>query len=202
VTGNVGRPATNHRDTRNEILAAARALFADLGFERTTMRTVATRAGVDVALIYYHFDSKGDLLAAALTVPESAIPVLQPIPAGTPHPGKAIAQAALKMWENDLAVRSQALAMFRTALSHEHAAQLLQNLHSTTVLAVVAEVVADDDRELRATLIGAQLTGLLVNRYLFKVNALATADLADLIDAAAPAIDHYLTGDLRGEHPS
>jgi Tetracyclin repressor-like, C-terminal domain len=100
------------------------------------------------------------------------------------------------MWERDPALRAQALAMIRTALSHEHAAQRLQAVHSTAVLTLVADVVADDGRELRAALIGAHLSGLLQARYLFKVRALAATDAAALIDAAAPVIEHYLTSDL------
>ena len=178
--------------------AAARALFAERGFERTTMRAVAARAGVDVALIYHHFGSKAALLAAALTVPASAQPRLRPVPAGTPEPGRAVAAAVLGAWEHDPAVREQALAMLRTALSHPHAAQRLQELHRTTVLALVAEVVADDARDLRAALIGAQLSGLLLTRYLVPVAAVAAADPGVLIAAVAPAIDQYLTGDLPG----
>ena len=86
--------------------------------------------------------------------------------------------------------------MIRTALSHEHGAQLLKNLHSTAVLTLVDEIVADDRRELRAALIGAHLSGLLLARYLLEVHPLATADTAVLIDVAAPVIEHYLTGKL------
>lgn len=160
------------------------------------MRAVADRADVDVALIYHHFTNKDDLLAAALTVPESARPHLVAIPANTNNPGRAIASTVLGMWEHDPALRAQALAMIRTALSHEHAAQLLQNLHSATVLTLVDEIVADDQRELRAALIGAHLSGLLLARHLFKVHTLAAADPDHLVDAAAPVIEHYLTGDL------
>ena len=196
ATRRAGRPPAGGRDTRAAILQAARALFADLGFERTTMRAVADRADVDAALIYHHFDGKDDLLAAALTVPESARPNLVPIAAGTEQPGRTIATIVLGMWEHDPALRAQALTMIRTALSHEHAAQLLQNLHTTTLVALVSEIVADDQQELRAALIGAHLNGLLQGRHLFKVRALASADLNHLVDAAAPVIDHYLTGDL------
>jgi hypothetical protein len=56
--------------------------------------------------------------------------------------------------------------------------------------------VADDQRELRAALIGAHLSGLLLARYLFKVQTLAAADPNHLVDAAAPVIEHYLTGQL------
>ena len=165
------------------------------------MRAVADQADVDVALIYHHFESKDDLLDAALAVPESAKPNLVAIPADTHNPGKAIASTVLGMWEHDPELRSRALAMIRTALSHEHAAQLLQNLHSTTVLTLVDEIVVNDQRELRAALIGAHLSGLLLARHLFKVHALAAADPDHLVDAAAPVIEHYLTGDL-AEPPS
>ena len=196
VTRRAGRPRPGGRDTRADILDAARALFADVGFERTTMRAVAAHADVDVALIYHHFGSKDDLLAAALTVPERARPNLVPVPAGTRDPGRVVASAIIGMWEHDPVLRGQALAMIRTALSHEHAAQRLQAVHSTAVLTMVAEIVADDQRELRAALIGAHLSGLLLARYLFKVDTLSATDPAVLINAAAPVIEHYLTGEL------
>jgi AcrR family transcriptional regulator len=175
---------------------AARALFASLGFERTTMRAVATRAGVDVALIYHHFGSKTALLEATLAVPASAQSSLRAIPAGTAEPGRAIVAAVLNLWENDQSLREQALAMIRTALSYEAAARQLQELHSAAVLALVSEVAAEDHRELRAALIGAQLSGLLLMRYLFKVRGLAAVDPVALISATAPAVELYLTGDL------
>jgi AcrR family transcriptional regulator len=162
------------------------------------MRAVAARAGVDVALIYHHFGSKAGLLEATLVVPASAQTGLRAIPAGSPDPGNAIVAAVLGLWDNDQSLREQALAMIRTALSHEEAARRLQDLHSTAVLALVSEVAAEDHRELRAALIGAQLSGLLLMRYLFKVNALAAVDATVLISAVAPTIERYLTGDLTG----
>jgi hypothetical protein len=134
-------------------------------------------------------------------VPDRAQPSLVAIPAGTPDPGRAVASSIIGMWEHDPALRDQALAMTRTALSHEHAAQRLQAVHSTAVLTLVAEIVADDQREFRAALIGAHLSGLLMARYVLKVDALAAATAPALIDAAAPVIEHYLIGDL-AEPPS
>ena len=37
--------------TRGQVLNAARGMFAELGYERTTLRGVAARAGVNQALI-------------------------------------------------------------------------------------------------------------------------------------------------------
>ncbi|WP_018332618.1 TetR/AcrR family transcriptional regulator [Actinomycetospora chiangmaiensis] len=45
-----------------EILAAARRLFAERGFDATTTREIAAAAGVSDALIYRHFANKEDLL--------------------------------------------------------------------------------------------------------------------------------------------
>lgn len=55
-----------HRDsTRRVVLDAAYALFEETGYERTTMRAVAGRAGVALGTIFVHFADKEALLAAA-----------------------------------------------------------------------------------------------------------------------------------------
>jgi AcrR family transcriptional regulator len=48
----------NNSPTQERILAAAEALFADAGYEGTSIRQIALQAGVPVALISYHFGSK------------------------------------------------------------------------------------------------------------------------------------------------
>lgn len=48
--------------TSDKILSAARELFEEKGFDLTSVREIAARAGVNVALINYHFGSKENLL--------------------------------------------------------------------------------------------------------------------------------------------
>jgi AcrR family transcriptional regulator len=50
--------------TRKQILDAALRLFSERGFARTTVRDIAREAGITDAAIYYHFESKRDLLEA------------------------------------------------------------------------------------------------------------------------------------------
>jgi AcrR family transcriptional regulator len=50
-------------DTRAEIRAVARELFAANGFEQTSLRQIAERLDITKAALYYHFPSKEDLLA-------------------------------------------------------------------------------------------------------------------------------------------
>ena len=49
-----------------EIVAAAAALFIDVGYEHTSLTSVASAAGVTTNTIYWYFDSKEALLVAVL----------------------------------------------------------------------------------------------------------------------------------------
>ncbi|MEO0575654.1 MAG: TetR/AcrR family transcriptional regulator [Pseudomonadota bacterium] len=60
-------PATaKSQETKQRILDAAEALFARDGFASVTVRQIMKQAGADVALAYYHFESKRDLFDAVL----------------------------------------------------------------------------------------------------------------------------------------
>lgn len=64
MSRNALRPAATRKaeETRRRILEAALALFAERGFEATTMRDVASRAGVATGAAYYYFGSKDELV--------------------------------------------------------------------------------------------------------------------------------------------
>src|SRR5262245_52922751 len=59
--------ADQRRETEARILAAARARFAESGYERTTIRSVAAAAGVDPGLVMHYFGSKAGLFSRAAT---------------------------------------------------------------------------------------------------------------------------------------
>jgi len=52
--------------TRASILSSAEQLFSKRGYYGVAVRDVAREAGVDSALVHYHFGSKDDLFSAAL----------------------------------------------------------------------------------------------------------------------------------------
>ncbi|MBI9090698.1 MAG: TetR/AcrR family transcriptional regulator [Desulfobacterium sp.] len=60
------RKAFQRLETRALILESAKALFADKGFERTTVRAIAASSEVGLGTIFKHFEDKNALLAAAL----------------------------------------------------------------------------------------------------------------------------------------
>lgn len=65
-TRRVGRPPARleGRTVPQRLLEVARQLFAEQGFERTSVQDVVSAAGVTKGAMYHYFDSKDDLLAA------------------------------------------------------------------------------------------------------------------------------------------
>lgn len=57
-------PPRKLTDTRDRILNAAEALFAEHGFERASMRLLTAEANVNLAAVNYHFGSKEGLIRA------------------------------------------------------------------------------------------------------------------------------------------
>ena len=193
-----GRRPAGGSDTREAILTSAGELFARVGFERTTMREIASRAGVDPALIHHYFVNKDGLLAAALALPVDPARLLAGLENDPDHAGQAIVGRVLGMWEADPETRRRLLALMRVGLSHEHAAGVLRDLLGRTILTVVARVVAEDERPLRAALVGTQMGGLLLGRYLLGIPAVRDATPEQLVVAIGPVVQHYLTGPIAG----
>ncbi|GAA0635211.1 TetR family transcriptional regulator [Kutzneria viridogrisea] len=59
-------------DTRDRLIAGALETVRELGVTGVSARTVATRAGVNQALVFYHFDSVDNLLAQACLAESTA----------------------------------------------------------------------------------------------------------------------------------
>jgi AcrR family transcriptional regulator len=57
----------NDKDTKERLLDAAERLFADHGFNATSLRRITTMAGANLAAVNYHFGSKEALIVAVLS---------------------------------------------------------------------------------------------------------------------------------------
>jgi AcrR family transcriptional regulator len=57
-------PAAQSGDTKQRILDVALDLFTEQGYDGTSLRQIAERLGITKAAIYYHFESKEDILMA------------------------------------------------------------------------------------------------------------------------------------------
>ena len=78
----------NQTNTRTRLLEAAMALFAERGFEQTTVAAISTQAEANVAAVNYHFGDKQSLyceaLRAAYDQANQTYPVAMPADADMP----------------------------------------------------------------------------------------------------------------------
>jgi AcrR family transcriptional regulator len=185
-------------ETRAEILQAARQSFAARGFSGTTVRYVASQAGVDPALVHHYFGSKDDLFLAALELPVDPREVLPGVLAGGLHGlAERLLGTVLSLWD-DPAVQLSLVAMLRDGLSPGASSKLLQEGLLRIVLAPIAERLPAAERERRVQLFATQMIGLLVGRYVLALEPLASIPREELVAWVAPNLQRYLTGPLPG----
>ncbi len=186
-----GEPATQGR-----IAAAARELFAERGFDATSVRAVAAHAGVDPSLVLHYYRSKRALFAAVMQLPVDQWAVAADlIDADESTLGERIVRFALGLWE-DPALRPALLGIVRSAVTDPKAAAMLRDLFSRQGPVVVIRSFGRPDPELRAELVAAQIVGLAMARYVLGVEPLASADRDTLVEIVAPTIQRYVSGDL------
>ena len=187
-------------DTRAEVLAAARASFAEKGFRGTTIRAVAAAAGVDPALVHHYFGSKDDLFLAALEMPVDPRELLAPVMAQGPEgAGERLLRTFLSVWD-DPDIQVQLLAVVRSVLTEDGGRLLKDGFIPVVVGPVLAQLVKDRP-EVRIPLVASQVVGLIVTRYLLALPPMAEMPAEDVVARIGPVLQHYLTGDL-GTAPS
>lgn len=182
--------------TRADILEAARKLFAERGYSGATIRAIAQEAGVDGALIHHFFASKEGVFAAAIEDTFAPGEILPPVlEAGAEGMGERLVRTFLNKWEEPK-TDQQLLAVLRSAVSNEDAAQLLRNFLTQELLGRITKFLDDENSELRATLIGAQLVGVAFLRYVLAYGPIAHLPTEALVKMLSPTIQRYLTEPL------
>ena len=185
------RPGTT--TTRDAILTAARELFASRGYEGTTIRGIATDAGVDPALVHHFFGSKDDLFLAVLEVPETVMAGIPPLITGDPeNAGEHLTRFYLRLYESP-DTRAAMLTAIRSAVAQEQAARVLREVITARLFAAVREVLPDR-AELRMSLAMSHLTGLAIGRYVLGVPPVSELPIDDIVTWVGPTIQRYLTG--------
>lgn len=188
-------PRADVPDTRRAILEAARRRFAVHGYDGTKLRDVAADADVDVALVSYFFGSKDGLFAAAMELPGNPAELVAQVLEGPVDAlGERLLRALLTVWD-DGRLGSPMIALVRSAAGNEQAAELLRGYIESELLGRLASALDLPQPELRAALTGSQLVGMIMARYVVRVEPVASADLEVLVAAVGPTLQRYLTGD-------
>ena len=180
-------------DTRGVIVTSARRLFADTGYEKTSIRDIAAAARVDPALIRHYFGNKAELFRATMGWPFEPAQIGARITDGDrDEMGARLTQVFFEMWEQPDS-RAPLLAILRGAATHEQSATLVRQFIHGQLYPRLAEPLAQSDGDLRIDLAMAQLLGVALLRYILKVEPIASASAEDLIARVTPVIHAQLS---------
>ena len=188
------------RDDRGVTLArieqAARASFAQNGWAGTTLRGIAREVGVDPALLHYYFSSKEELLGAVTTPPPEWIASIERTTSAPLRTrGEAIVRNVIWTWSQPQ-IREILSSILQTAAHEPRTLEKLRAFVAATLLPAIMDRLDDEERLLRASLIGSQVVGLAMMRYVWQIEPLASLPEDELVRLVAPTIQRYLTGRL------
>ena len=185
------------------ILDAAREAFAARGFDAVTIRAVAATAQVDPAMISHHFGSKAALFRAVLDVRLDPAAEITTLLHGPPDDlAVRLLTRLLQLWDSPEG--AGAIAAVRTALQRDDTAGLVRELALSQILTPLMAALPGDagERIWRANLTASQMVGLVVARYVLRLEPLASASHPRVVAAVAPTLQRYLTGTVALDDPA
>lgn len=174
--------------TTGRILAAARHLFAEHGYDQVTVRMIASEAEANVALINRYFGSKAQLFAQVLVSEGAMESVIQGDLAGLPRRLAAYMAHRLSAGASDPIVR----VIDRAGTSPEIRAVLHDRVESAMATPLAQQLPGPNARE-RAMLVTAILLGAGSLRRLLGPESLRDADPAYLEERLTTVFTACLT---------
>lgn len=189
------RPGTTR--TREAILEAARRQFGSVGYDRSSLRAIAAEAGVDQALIVHFFGSKMGLFLEVVDLPVDPEAAVSTVVKGPRKEiGVRAATFVIGVLENEDA-RATVTGLIRTATSEPEAARLVRDRLTHELWGPLARELEAEDAELRVSLVGSQIVGLILARYIVKVEPLASLPPERVVSLIAPTLQRYLVGPVQ-----
>ena len=182
-------PLKKSERTRAAILESARALFAERGYEGTTVRDVAAAAAVDPALVMRYFGNKEGLFVSA-TEFELQLPDVATKASGSE--GEVLVRHFFEIWERGPSATGMTI-LLRSAVTNEAAAEKMREMFRQQVLPAVARTGPRATAPMRAGLIATQLLGLALCRYVLKIPGITAAAPEEIVRSMAPTIQSYLS---------
>jgi AcrR family transcriptional regulator len=174
-----GSRAEQRRRTEDRILDAATQSFFAVGYERTTIRAVASAAGVDAGLVMHYFGSKQDLFRRVIDA--------APVPEPAAEPGAAAEEILAGLAGRLAAAPVASLTILRSMLTNPEAADAVRD-GASRYIENLAQAIPSEDADLRAAVINAVLLGVTISRHLLRFDALADADPQRIVDLLRPGI--------------
>lgn len=192
-----GRPPGTS-DTRERILVSARDLFARNGIDKTSIRAIASDAGVDPALVHHYFGTKTQLFAAAIHIPIDPMDVIGPLrDVPVDRIGYVLPSILLPLWDSEMG--KGFVAVLRSLLAGNDVSLIRSFLQEI----IAAEVGSRVDNppgsgRTRIQFVASQLVGIVMARYILELEPFKSLPVEQIAETIAPNLQRYLTGDLPG----
>ena len=171
-------------ETKAVILAAARERFAESGFERATIRAIASDANIDPSMVMRYFGNKDQLFAAAADF-DLQLPDMSDV--DRDQVGARLVTHFVDRWERDEIM----VVLLRSSTTNADAAQRMQAIFATQLLPTIAGINPDDPLR-RAGLVATQMLGLSLCRYVLKLPPVAAMSRDEIVSWLGPTIQRYL----------
>lgn len=186
-------PIADRIDVKEDVLQAARFEFASKGYQRATMRGIAKRANVDPKLIHYYFGSKSKLFTKLIADAYEEHHIVDRLHAffidGSLN-GEEYIKLVLHAMETSN-FGPAVLSVLRGFSEHEESRDVFQGFIYEQILPKLRADTNDPMFDIKVSLIGSQMFGLVVARYLVKVPALTAMSIEEIAKDVGPVLDHY-----------
>lgn len=185
-------PTGPRGETRERILAAANAAFTELDYKHATYREIARRAAVDPALIAYYFQSKAQLLRESLALPGDPKQLMTAALVDGPpeETGHRLAATILNTWEQ-AATAGTLETLFNLLLQDSATQHTFANYVQNEIMSSIREYIGTD-LDLPIELMMSAMLGVLLSRYVVKLEPLASMSREDLIAVLGTVIQRLL----------
>lgn len=187
--------ATKADDVKRLVQDAARALYIRQGYVNTTIKTVATAAGVAPDLVRRYYASREDLFAAALRLPfDPAKAITQILKPGVEGLGERLVRVTLQMF-SEPDTRELIAAMVRDGAGAAKMVVTLREFLETVIIDRVAAALRVPDARMRVTLATSYVVGVAAARYVMRIEPLASASEDKVVRLVVPAVQTALAGE-------
>ncbi|WP_211762324.1 TetR/AcrR family transcriptional regulator [Kutzneria sp. CA-103260] len=174
---------------RAAILAAARSVFAEHGYDKATIRQIAERAGVTHGLVMMHFATKAKLFVAAVPAQHLADKVVGDVE-GLPE---RVARAYVERMTSAEGCNPFIALVRGAATDQDDAKSLLRAMRETSV-EIYRGMLDDEDVPQRADMLGALFMGVAYSRHVLADGPIAAMTPDELIRYMTRAIRAILLG--------
>lgn len=190
-----GRPRNSSRNRQEQILKSAGQLFAELGYDKTTIRLIADAASVDPKLVMHYFGSKQKLFMSTVKVPTevgAAITLLKLTP--KKNWGKRIADV---IWLAQKSGSFQTLVgVIRASASEPEAAEMFREFYLENLLLPMVSKLEVDHPELRAIMMSTVMSGFVFTQEIVGLGNLSNASEKNRKDLFANLAQTVLTSEI------